>query len=62
MKRHRVGPIAAGVVLVSLLAACSGSTSPATTSTQSGQAAANDVFTYDTTAAVMVDGWDPATE
>src|SRR5271165_1161186 len=63
MKRHRAGAIAAGAALVSLLAACSGSTSPASTSTQSSQAAAaNDVFTYDTTAPVMVDGWDPATE
>ena len=69
MKPHRAGLIAAGAVLVSALAACSGGSSyPAGTqsgatpsATQSGQAASS-VFTYDTTAAVMVDGWDPATE
>jgi peptide/nickel transport system substrate-binding protein len=69
MKPHRAGLIAAGAVLVSALAACSGGSSyPASTqsgatpsATQSGQAA-SDIFTYDTTAAVMVDGWDPATE
>ena len=46
-------------MLVSSLAACGGSASPA--STQSSKAA-SDVFTYDTTSPVMVDGWDPATE
>ena len=59
MKRCRAGLIAAGVVLVSSLAACGGSASSG--SSQPGQAA-SEVFTYDTTTAVMVDGWDPATE
>jgi peptide/nickel transport system substrate-binding protein len=69
MKPHRAGLITAGAVLVSALAACSGGSSYSSgtqsgatpSSTQSGQAASS-VFTYDTTAAVMVDGWDPATE
>jgi peptide/nickel transport system substrate-binding protein len=69
MKPHRAGLIAAGAVLVSALAACSGGSSYPT-GTQSGappsaaqsSQAASSVFTYDTTAAVMVDGWDPATE
>jgi peptide/nickel transport system substrate-binding protein len=59
MKRCRAGLIAAGAVLVSSLAACSGSASSG--SSQPAQAA-NEVFTYDTTSPVMVDGWDPATE
>ena len=58
MKRRRAGLIAAGAVLVSSLAACGGSAS----SGSSPGRAASEVFTYDTTAAVMVDGWDPATE
>jgi peptide/nickel transport system substrate-binding protein len=59
MKCHRVGLIAVGAALVSSLAACGGSPTPAsTTQTQTASA----VFTYDTTAPVMVDGWDPATE
>lgn len=64
MKPHRAGLIAVGAVLAAALAACSGGSSyPAGTpsGTQSGQAT-SDIFTYDTTAAVMVDGWDPATE
>src|SRR6185437_7139033 len=69
MKPHRAGLITAGAVLITALAACSsGSSYPAGTqsgatpsATQSGQAASG-IFTYDTTAAVMVDGWDPATE
>src|ERR1700759_3424968 len=70
MNPHRAGLIAAGAVLVSALAAAcsSGSSYPAGTqsgatppATKPGQAAST-VFTYDTTAAVMVDGWDPATE
>src|SRR5689334_14207511 len=69
MKPHRAGLITVGAVLVAALAACSsGSSYPAGTqsgatpsATQSGQAASG-IFTYDTTAAVMVDGWDPATE
>ena len=40
-----------------MLAACGGSAS-----SSSATQAANQVFTYDTTAPVMVDGWDPATE
>jgi peptide/nickel transport system substrate-binding protein len=48
--------VAAGATIA--LAACGGSTSPASTK----QAPANQVFTYDTNAQVMVDGWDPATE
>ena len=58
MKPRRAGLMAAGAVLVALLAACSGS---ASYSTPPGHAA-GDVFTYDTNVAVMVDGWDPATE
>jgi peptide/nickel transport system substrate-binding protein len=40
-----------------LLAACAGSTSSTTPPHTASQ-----VFTYDTTATVMNDGWDPATE
>jgi peptide/nickel transport system substrate-binding protein len=58
MKRRRAGLIAAGAVLVSSLAACSGSASSGSTPAK----AASEVFTYDTNTAVMVDGWDPATE
>jgi peptide/nickel transport system substrate-binding protein len=63
MKRHRAGLIAAVTVLVSSLAACGGGSSyPASSAgTASGQAT-SDIFTYDTNAAVMADGWDPATE
>ena len=59
MKRHRrrLIAVAAAAVPVLSLAACAGSSS--TTGTQQP---ANTVFTYDTTAPVMVDGWDPATE
>jgi peptide/nickel transport system substrate-binding protein len=57
MKRHNRWLAAAAAVPVLSLTACAGSTSPA--STQQG---ASKVFTYDTTAPVMVDGWDPATE
>jgi len=59
MKRHRgrLIAVAAAVVPVLALTACAGSTSPAST-----QQPVNKVFTYDTTAPVMVDGWDPATE
>ncbi len=58
MKPHRAGVLlASGSVLALLLAACGGgSTSPAPAQT------ASQVFTYDTTATVMDDGWDPATE
>jgi peptide/nickel transport system substrate-binding protein len=58
MKRHR-GWLAATVPVLTLLAACSGSSSPPSASSQQS---VNRVFTYDTTAEVMVDGWDPATE
>jgi len=57
MKRRRAWLATAAAVPVLSLAACAGSTSPAST-----QPAVNQVFTYDTTAPVMVDGWDPATE
>ena len=57
MKPHRAGLLVCGSALTMLLAACGGSsqsTAPPNSSTQ--------VFTYDTSAAVMPDGWDPATE
>src|ERR1051325_9579856 len=59
MKRHRgrLIAVAAAVVPVLALTACAGSTPPAST-----QKPVNTVFTYDTTAPVMDDGWDPATE
>src|SRR5438477_6194635 len=57
MNRHRAGLAVASAGLVTLLAACSGSAS-----TSSAQQATSQVFTYDTTTPVMVDGWDPATE
>jgi len=59
MKRHRgrLIAVAAAAVPVLALTACAGSTPPAST-----QKPVNKVFTYDTTAPVMVDGWDPATE
>ena len=57
MKPHRAGLLASGSALLVLLAACGGSSQPTT-----HQQASNQVFTYDTTAPVMVDGWDPATE
>ena len=60
MKPHRAGLLlASGSALAVLVAACGGSSnsaSPQPTSTPS------QVFTYDTTATVMDDGWDPATE
>src|SRR6266576_1488419 len=60
MKPHRAGLLlASGSALALLIAACGGSSnsaSPQPTST------ASQVFTYDTTATVMDDGWDPATE
>jgi peptide/nickel transport system substrate-binding protein len=57
MKPHRVLPIASGCAVALLLAACGGSSS----STAPPQATSQ-VFTYDTTATVMDDTWDPATE
>ncbi|HEU5386005.1 MAG TPA: ABC transporter substrate-binding protein [Streptosporangiaceae bacterium] len=60
MKRHHGWLAAAATVPLLTLAACSGSASPPSASSQSQPA--NAVFTYDTTAPVMVDGWDPATE
>src|SRR5690348_13651922 len=64
MKPPRAGLIAAGAVLIASLAACSGGStySAGTHSATPSSSAASDIFTYDTTAAVMVDGWDPATE
>ena len=57
MKPQRAGLLVTGSALAVLLAACGGSsTSPGP------QPAASRVFTYDTSAPVMVDGWDPATE
>ncbi|MBV9383745.1 MAG: ABC transporter substrate-binding protein, partial [Streptosporangiaceae bacterium] len=58
MNRHHTWAAAAAAALVLSLAACGGSASPPSTQ----QTAASEVFTYDTTAPVMVDGWDPATE
>ena len=57
MKPHRAGLLASGSALLVLLAACGGSAHPA-----SQQQASNQVFTYDTSSPVMVNGWDPATE
>src|SRR6201989_1784327 len=59
MKSHRgrLIAVAAAAVPVLALTACAGSTPSAST-----QKPVNTVFTYDTTAPVMVDGWDPATE
>src|SRR5258705_12422886 len=57
MKPHRAGLLASGSALLVLLAACGGSSQPA-----SPQQSRNQGFTYDTSAPVMVDGWDPATE
>jgi peptide/nickel transport system substrate-binding protein len=57
MKPHRAGLLlASGSALAMLMAACGGSSSPAPAHS------ATQVFTYDTTATVMDDGWDPATE
>jgi peptide/nickel transport system substrate-binding protein len=57
MKSHRAGLLfASGSALALVLAACGGSSSSAPPK------AASQVFTYDTTAVVMDDGWDPATE
>src|SRR5689334_9583372 len=60
MKRYRGWLALAATVPLLALAACSGSASPPSASSQSQPA--NAVFTYDTTVPVMVDGWDPATE
>ena len=57
MKPHRAGLVASGSALLVLLAACGGSSPPA-----GQQQSSNQVFTYDTSAPVMVNGWDPATE
>ena len=57
MKPHRAGLLASGIAAVMLLAACGGSSSSTTTPQTASQ-----VFTYYTTATVMDDGWDPATE
>ena len=59
MKPHRAGLLfASGSALALLLSACGGSSSSSTPQ----QNTSNQVFTYDTTATVMDDGWDPATE
>ena len=57
MKPHRAGLLAPGIAAALLLAACGGSSSSGGTPSTASQ-----VFTYDTTATVMDDGWDPATE
>ncbi len=57
MKPHRAGLLASGSILAMLLAACGGSSHSASTPPATPQ-----VFTYDTSSPVMVDGWDPATE
>ena len=57
MKPHRAGLLASGSALLVLLAACGGSANQA-----AQQQSSNQVFTYDTSAPVMVNGWDPATE
>jgi len=59
MKRRRAGLIAAGALLASSLAACS---QPAGSGGTQPPPTPSEVFTYDTNVAVMVDGWDPATE
>ena len=58
MKPHRAGLLAFGIAAALLLAACGGSSSSTTTTPQT----TSQVFTYDTTATVMDDGFDPATE
>src|SRR5215472_16978680 len=58
MKPHRAGTLlASGSALALLLAACGGGSS-----SSAPQQTANQVFTYDTTATVFDDGFDPATE
>ncbi len=57
MKPHRAGLLASGIAAALLLAACGGSSSSTTKPQATPQ-----VFTYDTTATVMDDGFDPATE
>jgi peptide/nickel transport system substrate-binding protein len=66
MKRPGAFSIAAGLALALALAACSGSAAPATGSGSGSSSApagpVNRTFTYATSAVVMDDGWDPATE
>src|SRR5690348_13454299 len=57
MKPHRAGLLAFGIAAALLLAACGGSSSSTTAPQTTSR-----VFTYDTTATVMDDGFDPATE
>jgi len=57
MKPHRALPVASGCAIALLLAACGGGSS-----SSAPQRTASQVFTYDTTATVMDDTWDPATE
>ena len=60
MKPHRAGLLlASGSALAVLVAACGGSSNSASPQPSS---TASQVFTYDTNAPVMDDGWDPATE
>jgi peptide/nickel transport system substrate-binding protein len=58
MKAHRAGLLVSGTAAAMLLAACGGGSSGGSGLPQT----APRVFTYDTTATVMDDGWDPATE
>jgi len=58
MKPHRAGLLAFCIAAALLLATCGGSSSSTTTTPQT----TSQVFTYDTTATVMDDGFDPATE
>lgn len=65
MKRPGALLSAAGLALALGLAACSGGGAPSSPSGSGSTAPAgpvNRTFTYDTTAPVMDDGWDPATE
>jgi peptide/nickel transport system substrate-binding protein len=58
MKRHHAWLLVASSSALTLLLAACGSSAPKPNSTHP----VSQVFTYDTNTAVMVDGWDPATE
>ena len=65
MKRPGIFLAAAGLALALGAAACSSGGAPSSSSGSGSAAPAgpvNRTFTYDTTAPVMDDGWDPATE
>ena len=65
MKRPGALLAAAGLALALGAAACSSGGAPSSSSGSGSAAPAgpvNRTFTYDTTAPVMDDGWDPATE